>query len=59
VKNNIITPIIILSIVLGMTWSSCEVIDSVLSDAQVADGFFGNATRGFESLSGNLCAIKS
>jgi hypothetical protein len=38
VKNNIITPIIILSIVLGMTWSSCEVIDSVLSDAQVADG---------------------
>jgi hypothetical protein len=37
-KKSFLAPIIIVCAFVGMTWSSCEVIDSVLSDAQVADG---------------------
>lgn len=36
--KKLITPLLIVSAFMGMTWSSCEVIDSVLSDAQIADG---------------------
>lgn len=37
-RKRFIAPLFILTAFIGMTWSSCEVIDSVLSDAQIADG---------------------
>ena len=59
-RKSIVAPILILISFVGMTWSSCEVIESVLSDAQVAEGlkealrvgtdtavFKGNETDGY------------
>lgn len=37
-KKNFVAPIVILISLIGMTWSSCEVIENVLSDAEVAEG---------------------
>ena len=37
-KLRIITPFILLSAFLAMTWSSCEVIEDVLSDEEIAQG---------------------
>ena len=33
-----IAPLVVLTAFVGMTWSSCEVIDDVLSDAEIAEG---------------------
>jgi hypothetical protein len=58
--KKLLVPIILLVAFMGMTWSSCEVIDDVLSDAEVAEGlkealrvgtdtavFQGNRTNGY------------
>ena len=37
-KKTFVAPIVILISFIGMTWSSCEVIENVLSDAEVAQG---------------------
>jgi hypothetical protein len=37
-SKNLVAPFVLTLAFIGMTWSSCEVIDSVLSDAEIADG---------------------
>lgn len=37
-KKKLIAPLVILTAFLGLMWQSCDVIDSVLSDAEIAEG---------------------
>ena len=59
-RKRLIAPVVILSAFIGMTWSSCEVIDEIMSDGQIATGlkealrvgtdtavFNGNKTNGY------------
>lgn len=37
-RKRLIAPVLVLCALIGMTWSSCEVIDEIMSDGQIATG---------------------